>query len=234
MATNTISFSLTGYEDILKSSCLFRDIPVDKYDLILSCLQAKIAEYKAGTSIVNIGDHNIRAGLLLEGSLEEFIYDENANQVAIRHLKSGSVFGAELTCGDSLLSQSCLTASVDSKILILDFKILLSESTLTCPYRMQVTANLLQELANQISFFNTKVRILSQKKLRDKLKVYLQTQKISEEGVIHLPFTRNKLAEFLYVDRSALSRELCRMRDEGILSFSGSEIKLLDCNFLTD
>ena len=98
---------------------------------------------------------------------------------------------------------------------------------------MQVTANLLQEFANQITFFNTKVRILSQKKLRDKIKVYLQTQEISEDGTIQLPFSRNKLAEFLYVDRSALSRELCRMRDEGVLAFSGSKITMLDHYFLT-
>ena len=97
---------------------------------------------------------------------------------------------------------------------------------------MQVTANLLQELSNQITFFNVKLRILSQKKLRDKLKIYLQTLEQSKEGVIHLPLTRNKLAEFLYVDRSALSRELCRLRDEGILTFSGSNIKILDSVFL--
>lgn len=179
-----------------------------------------------------MGDQDFCAGILLEGDLKEFIYDENANPTVIRHLQSGAVFGAELTCGSSLASQFYLETSVRSKVLLLDFKILLSQSTLTCPYRMQVTANLLQEMANQIALFNTKVRILSQKKLRDKIKVYLQTQEISADGVIHLPMNRTKLAEFLYADRSALSRELCRLQDEGILSFSGSKITLLDSHFL--
>lgn len=223
---------LETYNAHLKKSCLFRGIPEDKYHNVLSCLQANISEYKTGTSLVNAGDCDFRAGILLEGRLEEFIYDENANPAAIRHLQSGDVFGAELACGDSLASQFYLDATVDSKVLLLDFKTLLSESTLSCPYRMQITANLLQEMANQIAFFNTKVRILSQKKLRDKIKVYLQTQKISDEGVIHLPYNRTKLAEFLYVDRSALSRELCRMQAEGVLSFSGPYITLLDPHFL--
>ncbi len=172
--------------------------------------------------------------MLLDGSLEEFIYDENVNPVSISHLESGSIFGAELTCGNTLASQYYLNASVDSKVLLLDFQILLNTSTFSCPNRMQVTANLLQEFANQITFFNTKVRILSQKKLRNKIKVYLQTQEISEDGTIQIPFSRNKMAEFLYVDRSALSRELCRMRDSGILAFSGSKITIIDRNFLIE
>ncbi len=232
MATKNISSDLAMYQTYLKSSGLFKGIPEEKYSNIFSCLQARITEYKADALIVTIGDHNFRAGIVLDGSLEEFIYDENANHVAIQHLKSGSVFGAELACGSSFSSQFYLKASVDTKVLLLDFKTLLSETTLTCHCRMQVTANLLQELSNQITFFNVKLRILSQKKLRDKLKIYLQTLEQSKEGVIHLPLTRNKLAEFLYVDRSALSRELCRLRDEGILTFSGSNIKILDSDFL--
>ncbi len=235
MATKNISnlsFDWIQYKDYLHNSCLFRGIPEDKYTNVLSCLQARMAVYKSGSSLVNAGDSNFRAGILLEGNLEEYIYDENGNQVVIRHLISGGVFGAELACGNSLASQFYLEAVEDSKVLLLDFKALLSERTFTCPHRIQVTANLLQELSNQITFFNTKVRILSQKKLRDKLKVYLQTQHISDEGIINLPYTRNKLAEFLYVDRSALSRELCRLRDEGILSFSGAKIRVLDRGFL--
>lgn len=232
MATNNKSFHFDAYKDYLKTSCLFRGIPEEKYNNILSCLQAKVIAYHAGTSLINVGDSDSCAGILLEGGLEEFIYDENANPVAIRHLQGGAVFGAELACGNSLASQFYLEASADSKVLLLDFKILLSESTLSCPYRMQVTANLLQEMADQIAFFNTKVRILSQKKLRDKIKVYLQTQEMSADGVIHLPLNRTKLAEFLYVDRSALSRELCRMQEDGVLSFSGSKITLLDPHFL--
>lgn len=232
MATGKATFDEEFYREYLDSSCLFKGIPGSKCNHVLDCLQAKVEVFAEGTSLVSVGDQNSRAGILLEGGLEEFIYDENANQASIRHLERGDVFGAELACGDSLASDFYLETTEDSKVLLLDFKSLLSETTLTCPYRMQVTANLLQELANQLTFFNIKVRILSQKKLRDKLKVYLRTLEISEEGVIHLPFTRSKLAEFLYVDRSALSRELCRMRDEGVLTFSGSKLTIMDPGFL--
>ena len=87
-------------------------------------------------------------------------------------------------------------------------------------------------MAQQLLFFNTKVRILAQKRLRDRLKIYLQTLTPDEKGCYSLPYTRTELADFLCVDRSALSRELCRMRDERILDFSGAKIKILDHDFL--
>ena len=90
----------------------------------------------------------------------------------------------------------------------------------------------MQEFARQVLAFNTKVRILGQKRLRDRLKIYLQTLTPNADGVYVLPYSRTSLADFLCVDRSALSRELCRMRDEGILSFSGSRIRILDSSFL--
>ena len=116
--------------------------------------------------------------------------------------------------------------------MLLNFGVLLSPETMTCPCRMQVTANLMQDFAQQVLFFNTKVRILAQKRLRDRLKIYLQTLTPNAEGVYTLPYNRTALADFLCVDRSALSRELCLMRDEGLLTFSGAKFKILDDGFL--
>ena len=131
-----------------------------------------------------------------------------------------------------MASPVCLRTASDCTVMLLDFGVLLSESSMGCPCRMQVTANLMQEFARQVMFFNSKIRILSQKKLRDKLKIYLQTLEIAPDGTVCLPYTRRELSEYLYADRSALSRELCKMRDEGILNFSGSRLQILDPDFL--
>lgn len=91
METKNFSFDLDTYKNILRKSSLFRDIPEDKYGAVLNCLQARIEYYPAGTPIVNEGDRDFYAGMLLDGSLEEFIYDENVNPVSISHLESGSI-----------------------------------------------------------------------------------------------------------------------------------------------
>ena len=82
-------------------------------------------------------------------------------------------------------------------------------------------------------FLNQKTRILSQKKLRDRIKVFLRGQSVEEDGSVRLEFNRTELARFLGVNRSALSRELSRMRKEGVLSLDGKSLRLLDRGFLT-
>lgn len=156
----------------------------------------------------------------------------HGNQISICRFCPGEVFGAELACTGWTVSPVCLRASSGCTVMQLDFSALMSQKTLTCPCRMQVTANLMQDMAQQLLFFNTKVRILAQKRLRDRLKIYLQTLTPDEKGCYSLPYTRTELADFLCVDRSALSRELCRMRDERILDFSGAKIHLLNPTFL--
>ena len=204
------------YYSILQQSGMFNGIQPRKYREVLRCLNATVREYPRGAHIVELGEQSHNTGVLLDGTIEEFFYDENGNQISICRFCPGEVFGAELAC----------------TVMQLDFSALLSQKTLTCPCRMQVTANLMQDMAQQLLFFNTKVRILAQKRLRDRLKIYLQTLTPDEKGCYSLPYTRTELADFLCVDRSALSRELCRMRDERILDFSGAKIHLLNPTFL--
>ncbi len=186
---------------------MFNGIQPRKYREVLSCLNATVREYPRGAHIVELGEQSHNTGVLLDGTIEEFLYDENGNQISICRFCPGEVFGAELACTGWTTSPVCLRA-------------------------MQVTANLMQDMAQQLLFFNTKVRILAQKRLRDRLKIYLQTLTPDEKGCYSLPYTRTELADFLCVDRSALSRELCRMRDERILDFSGAKIHLLNPTFL--
>ena len=211
---------------------MFNGIQPRKYREVLRCLNATVREYPRGAHIVELGEQSHNTGILLDGTVEEFLYDENGNQISICRLASGQIFGAELACTGWSTSPVCLRADSDCTVLRLDFSALMSQQTMTCPCRMQVTANLMQDMAQQLLFFNTKVRILAQKRLRDRLKIYLQTLTPDSKGCYHLLYSRTELADFLCVDRSALSRELCRMRDEKVIEFSGAKIKILDHNFL--
>lgn len=227
MDEQTVAYPFEKYYPVLKKSGVFRDVPPRKYQHVLTCLHARTAHYDRGMRITECGEQNGKAGVMLDGVIEEFIYDENGDQVNICRLRQGQVFGSELAAAGMASSPVCLEASSDCTVLLLDFGALTSANTIGCPCRMQVSANLMQDMAHQMLFFYTKVRILAQKRVRDRLRIYLQTLVPDDKGCYHLPYNRTELAEFLCVDRSALSRELCRMRDEGLLLFSGSKIKLL-------
>ncbi|MCD7954741.1 MAG: Crp/Fnr family transcriptional regulator [Lachnospiraceae bacterium] len=220
------------YRNILRDSGVFEDVAEDKYQNVLYCLHAKTVSFQQGEVLQTQGELTKRAGIVLAGQMEEYLYDEDGNQLTIERLGSGNIFGVEILCAAQLPSQIYLCASSDCEALLLDFGMLLSEKTLGCIYRMQVSANLMKKFARQVNFLSTRIRILSQKKLRNRLKIYLQTQDISPDGEIILAVNREKMAEILGVDRSALSRELCRMREEGILTVSRNKITLLRRNFL--
>ena len=220
------------YYPILEQCGMMRGIAPQRYGTVLYCLQARTLDYPRGVYVAEVGEATKCAGVLLCGSIEEFLYDENGNQITVAHIHEGQIFGAELACSGGMTSPVCLRTVSDCTVMLLNFGMLLSESSMGCPCRMQVTANLMQEFARQVLAFNTKVRILGQKRLRDRLKIYLQTLTPNADGVYALPYSRAALADFLCVDRSALSRELCRMRDEGILSFSGNKIRVLEPEFL--
>ncbi len=220
------------YYPTLEQCGMMRGIAPQRYGTVLYCLQARTLDYPRGVYVAEVGEATKCAGVLLRGSIEEFLYDENGNQITVAHIHEGQIFGAELACSGGMTSLVCLRTVSDCTVMLLNFGMLLSESSMGCPCRMQVTANLMQEFARQVLAFNTKVRILGQKRLRDRLKIYLQTLTPNADGVYALPYSRAALADFLCVDRSALSRELCRMRDEGILSFSGNKIRVLEPEFL--
>lgn len=217
---------------VLHRCKFFEGIPEEKYPNVLRCLQAKQVAYTKNSTIQHIGEPAQMAGVVIHGTAELAFWDENGNQVNINHISSGEVFGAALAC---LEQQPCpiqVKALTDCEILLLNFNSLLNMEEPVCPYRMRVATNLLRDFAHQTLFLNQKLQIISQKRLRDKVKLYLRQQSFDKNGKVVLPYTRNEMADFLYVDRSALSRELGRMQQEGIISFQGQEFYILDKEFL--
>ena len=217
---------------MLHQCSFFDGIPEDKYPNVLSCLRAIRRAYPRGTSILNIGDSAHPAGLVLKGSLEISMLDEHGSQINVKHVPAGGVFGMAMACAGKAQSPVRLWALSDCELLFLDFTAILEPDLSDCPYRARVSANLVRDMARQTLFLNQRLRIIGQKRLRDKIKIFLQCQRIAPDGTVHIPFKRNELADYLYSDRSALSRELGRMAEEGILEVHGQNIRILDLNFL--
>ena len=115
---------------------MFNGIQPRKYREVLRCLNATVREYPRGAHIVELGEQSHNTGVLLDGTMEEFLYDENGNQISICRFCPGEVFGAELACTGWTASPVCLRASSGCTVMQLDFSALLSQKTLTCPCRM--------------------------------------------------------------------------------------------------
>lgn len=220
------------FSKVLCQCSCFGGIPENHYGDVLSCLRAQNRRFKKGSMILQAGSGKDPAGIVLGGTVELTFYSESGSQININHCQEGDLFGEDLACSDLANHSMQVWAVSDCEILFLDFTSLFSTEGGTCPFKMRVSTNLLREFARKANFLNDKVRILAQKRLRDKIKIYLQTCKCDSDGRIAIPFRRNSLAEFLCVDRSALSRELGRMEREGIIRLENKCIKVCDKEFL--
>lgn len=138
----------------------------------------------------------------------------------MNHFERGRSFAEALACVQTPYSPIQLKALTNCTIMLINLKGIISGSSCPCSYQLNLTTNMLKILASQNVFSNLKLRIANQKSLRDRILIYLHSLAPDSEGYLHVPFTQTALAEFLGVNRSALSRELGRMQDENLIEVS--------------
>ncbi|WP_099469480.1 Crp/Fnr family transcriptional regulator [Konateibacter massiliensis] len=210
------------YTALFNKMPLFDNIPTDKYVNVFSCLHAKIQLYTKGEIICRMNDPMKRAGILLSGKIDTYLLSKAGAIHSVQQFSEGQIFGEALTCLPEEISPVQIVSIEDSEILFLEFSRLYSKEAKACPYASQVALNLLHEIAQKNVFLNRKVEILAQKKIRDKINIYLQSVSKNQSSIV-IPLNRQEMSEFLGVDRSALSRELSLMREEGLIDFNKNE-----------
>ena len=217
---------------VLAACDLFRGIAGEELPDALRWLNTTEKTYKKGEMVFLIGDTMSRAGIVLEGTVSVSFLDESDNSVNMNVFPQGSLFGESLAYLGGNKSPVQMEASSKCRIAFFDFKAIMGAQEYARGYQATLVSNLLRDFARQNFFLNRKLRIMSQKRLRDRIKVYLRGQGVAPDGRICVPFSRSEWAEFMGVNRSALSRELSNMQAEGILEVCGKDVRLLDQGFL--
>ena len=164
------------------------------------------------------------AGLLLKGKIESSFQNENYDQITMHTFGGGYLFGEAIVINSAKNSPVQARAVEDSIVLFIDLSAIY-QSEIASTLRMILAENLIKSLARKNLILNQKVRILSQKSLRDRILIYLGTLPKDKNSFVKIPFTQTALAEYLGVNRSALSRELGRMQNEGLLIVDKEKMK---------
>ena len=165
--------------------------------------------------------------LLLEGCIHIQKEDYWGNLSILSEISEGQIFGEVYAClgSDEILNNA--VAVKPGKVLFLDVKRILTMCLSACQFHGRLIRNLLAVLAQKNKMLTRKLEHMSRRTTREKLLSYLSEQsQRAGSPVFDIPFNRQQLADFLSVDRSAMSAELCRMRDEGILSFDRNHFVL--------
>lgn len=215
---------INSYREQIRQCFLFKNIPEAHLEQALISLNAYVIKLKKDEIIIHYDDPIRYAYLILKGQVEGSFDTENFNKISMNRFHEGELFAESLSVMQLAHSPVEATAIKDTTLLVLDINHLFAAQP-CCDCELIILQNLMQAMAYQNHLLTTKVRILSQKSLRDRIMVYLTTAHPADHKVI-LPYSRSAWAEYLGVNRSAMERELSKMIDEGLISIDDKTITI--------
>ncbi|MBP3593814.1 MAG: Crp/Fnr family transcriptional regulator [Lachnospiraceae bacterium] len=216
------------YVELLKRTQLFSGVKDTEITSMLHCLQAKLLTFKKGDYVFREGEHIDKLTILAEGKLLVQRDDFWGNRSIVNVIRIGEMFGEAYVAPESGSLLNDVIAEEDSTVIFFDVRRILTVCSTACRFHSMVVQNLFFAISEKNRKLVQKIDHMSKRSTRAKLLSYL-----SEEAKRHnnnrftIPFTRQQLADFLCVDRSAMSNELCKMRDEGLLQFDKNKFILL-------
>mgnify|MGYP000631563701 CR=1 FL=1 len=201
---------------ILENSRLFAGIRVDEIQPMLSCLQAVERKYPRGAYIFHTGEEVRALALLVRGTAHIQKEDFWGNRSLLASLAAGDIFAEAYAMPGSGAMRSDVVESCT--VLLMDVERVLSRCTNSCAFHARLTENLFALLAEKNRILARKVDYLAQRTTRQRLLAYLSEQaQRAGSAEFTIPFNRQQLADFLSVERSAMSAELSRMQAEGLI-----------------
>lgn len=207
----------------LTQTLLFQGTTEKEAKTMLSCLGASTRLYVKGEVIYHAGQTVEALGLVLSGGVLVQSVDLWGNNSILSHVEAGQIFAETYACvpGEPLMVN--VTASEKSKILFLDAAHILKTCPSSCAHHNKLIQNLMQISARKNLELSRRILHTSSKSIRARLLSFLSEQAKRTGGYqFTIPFNRQQLADYLSVDRSAMSNELSKMQKEGILTYNKS------------
>lgn len=216
------------YYYILKKCPLFNDIDGANLISMLGCFNASVKTYSKKETIIAEGEAAKYIGILLNGSAQIINIDYFGNRSIVSNIESSEMFGESFACAEVGTTPISVVANEDCEVLLIDCNRIMHPCSNGCNFHQQIIFNLMKIMAVKNIMFHQKIEITSKRSTREKLLTYLTIQaKKCGSNSFDIPFDRQELADYLQVDRSGLSAEISKMRNEGILKSKKYHFELL-------
>lgn len=205
---------------MISQTLLFRGTTPQEADAMLNCLGAYTRSYTKGEMICRAGEPFNTMAMVLSGGVTIESDDVWGNKSILSHVGVGEVFAETYAClpGEPLLVNA--VASEMSEILFMEMGKLLTLCPSDCSYHNRLIQNLLTLTARKNLTLSRRILHTSAKSIRGRLLSYFSEQALLQGGYrFSIPFNRQQLADYLGVDRSALSNELSKMKREGLIAY---------------
>lgn len=214
---------MENYFEILSQCPLFDGIEANDLNTMIECLHGKTINVPKGSPVFLEGEPARFVGVVLFGTVQVVREDYYGNRSVMTILQPGELFAEVFSCAGLDTMPVSAIALTDSEVLLLDCRHVLSSCSNSCHFHNTLIKNLLQEIAQKNLSLSRKIRYMSKKTTKEKLMAYLldqAKQQGSNEFVI--PHDRQSLADYLGVERSAMSAEISKLKQSGQIDTHGS------------
>lgn len=215
---------VTAFTDIP----LFRNMTTQDIESVLQCVGAFLKEYKKEEFILLEEDKVQCVGCVVKGGVQMIREDIWGNKTTLINIGDRELFGETFACGSDKMASVSFVAMDETTVLFLPFDRVMHSCSSACAHHQKLVVNMVTVMAEKNARFISKIDILSKKTLREKIATYLLNEADYHNATyFSVPMGRVQLAEYLNADRSALTRELNLMKEEGILDFDKNTFRIL-------
>lgn len=209
----------------MKETRIFDNITDEEINKMKNCFKAVNRKYAAGETINNIESSNV--GIVISGIIEITRFDFDGNRTILECINENGIFGefffSQIEQGDVQI-----ICSTDAEIMFVDYDHLIKQCHSACSHHSKLIRNMLAIVSEKSKKLSNRVEVLSQRTLRKKLITYFNMLS-NESGKrnIVIPFSLSSLSDYLCVDRSAMLREMKKMREEGLIESHAKKVTIL-------
>lgn len=204
---------------------IFDNITDDEINRMKNCFKAVNRKYSAGETINNVESSSV--GIVVSGVIEIIRFDFDGNRTILECIDENGIFGevflSQIDEGDVQI-----ICSTDTEIMFIDYYHLIKQCHNACSHHSKLIQNMLSIVSEKSKKLSNRVEVLSQRTLRKKLLTYFSIlSKETGKRNIVIPFSLSSLSDYLCVDRSAMLREMKKMREEGLIDSHAKKVTIL-------
>lgn len=215
--------------EVLKKNKLFSGLQETEISTVLNCLGSRKRSYPKGEFIFLAEQSQPAVGIMISGKAHVLKENVMGDSTIIGILNPGDMFGETFACMGKKVMPVTVAALEKSEILWLDLKRIVCTCQSACSFHQQLILNLLRIVAEKNAMLNKKMSYITHKTIRGRLEAYFyDLMDCSGSFKFVVPLNRNEMSDYLCIDRSAMCREISKMKSEGILDYKGQNFHWLD------
>ena len=213
----------------LEKSPLFQGIQYEEYLRMLTCFQAVQKSFRADDLIYDFSNSgNNAVGIIERGNAALIRIDEEGVSTVMEDLGAGGVFGRTLAFAGSGYDSLEVVCRTPCDVLFIDYPHILKRCENACLHHSLLVQNMLRLMSGKAQGLSERVDVLSRRSIREKLLCYFRQLAEKEDGQnFQLPFSLSTLADYIATDRSAMMRELKKLKEEELIVSDGRKFTLL-------